>query len=406
MYSDLVPIELLAPALVAGRKAVQRLDEDDVPAKLRKVAGYQGGRLPRPLAKRLLNALEGDEWLRSKAVEELSTEAADSPSALFLRRPDGWEFELGRLVERQVQQAAQERVAESDSRFEAAVTREAEAKRRLQEARRELKDLKQRSRKEIEAVRGRLRALREADRIEDEQHARLVADLEAARTRAEQAHAAEVQATESLKRRLARAEEQRAEVERKVQRGGQAWGSGDPIALARHLDTLVRTVEADPALLEFIKPPSQRPWKLPPGARPDDRNAIDWLMRQPRAFTILVDGYNVTFRLSASSDAPARDRLNEEMSRFKLRAMAPANVVVVYDSAVNDEIATEAGPGGVWLRFTATGLTADDEIRRLAAESDQSVVVVSSDREVREGSEQFGAIALWAEALIGWVQGR
>jgi len=34
------------------------------------------------------------------------------------------------------------------------------------------------------------------------------------------------------------------------------------------------------------------------------------------------------------------------------------------------------------------------------------VVVVSSDREVREGSEQHGAIALWSEALVGWIQGR
>ena len=94
------------------------------------------------------------------------------------------------------------------------------------------------------------------------------------------------------------------------------------------------------------------------------------------------------------------------MSRFKLRSMAPVNVVVVYDSAVNAETATEAGPGGVWVRFTTMGLTADDEIRRLAAEAEEPVVVVSSDREVREGSEQFGAIALWAEALIPWIQGR
>lgn len=406
MYSDLVPIELLSHALDAGRKAVQRLDEDDVPAKLRKVAAYQGGRLPPPLAKRLLGALESDAWLLAKALDELGADATGSPSALFLERPEGWEFELGRLVERHVQDQSRARVDEFDARLEAATTREAEAKRRWQDARQALKELQKTSRAEIEAVRGQLREFREADRIEDEEHARLVADLEAARARAEQAHAAEVQATESLKRRLARAEEQRAEVERRVQRGGQAWGSGDPIALARHLDTLVRTVEADPALLEFTKLPSERPWKLPPGARPDDRNAVDWLMRQPRAFTILIDGYNVTFRLSSSSDAASRERLNEEMSRFKLRAMAPANVVVVYDSAVNNEVATESGPGGVWLRFTAAGVTADDEIRRLAADADQPVVVVSSDREVREGSEQFGAIALWAEALIAWIQGR
>ena len=406
MYSDSVPIELMRAAIEAGRAALRRLDEDDVPAKLRKVSSYQGGRLPAPLAKRLLEVLETDEWLRGKAVDELPSDAAATASGRFLLRSEDWEFELGRLVERHVQEQAQGRVADLDSRVAAAKQREAEAKRRWQEAKRQIADLEAEKRAEVEAVRAQLRELRETDRIEDEAHARIVAELEDARRAAEQAHAREAEAAENLKERLARAEEKRADVEKRMQSGSQAWGSGDAIALARHLDTLVRTVEADPALLEFTTPTADRPWKLPPGARPDDRNSIDWLMRQPRAFTLLVDGYNLTFRLSGASDATARERLNEEMSRFKLRAMAPVNVVVVYDSAVNAETATEAGPGGVWVRYTTTGLTADDEIRRLSAEAEEPVAVVSSDREVREGSEQFGAISLWAEALIPWIQGR
>ncbi|NNJ48511.1 MAG: hypothetical protein HKP18_11860, partial [Acidimicrobiia bacterium] len=128
--------------------------------------------------------------------------------------------------------------------------------------------------------------------------------------------------------------------------------------------------------------------------------------RQPRPFTLLVDGYNVTFRLSGGPDAAARERLNEELSRFKLRAKTPVNVVVVYDSAISPEVETGAGPGGIWLRYTKLGLTADDEIRRLAAETVEPLAVVSSDREVREGSEQFGAIVIWSEALVAWIQGR
>jgi predicted RNA-binding protein with PIN domain len=81
-------------------------------------------------------------------------------------------------------------------------------------------------------------------------------------------------------------------------------------------------------------------------------------------------------------------------------------VVVVYDSAVSPEAETGSGPGGVRIRFTRNGLSADDEIRRLAAEGSGPVVVVSSDREVREGSERHGAIALWSEALIAWIQAR
>ncbi|NNC93884.1 MAG: hypothetical protein HKN80_15480 [Acidimicrobiia bacterium] len=402
---------MLVPAIAAGRAALRRLDDDDVPAKLRKVAAYQGGRLPGPLAKRLLTALDDDDWLRGKAIDELGdvdAEAAgpDGASALFLARPDGWEFELGRRVESSVQKRSESKESELDGRLAAAKEREAEAKRRWQEAKRQIKDLEKLRRREVEEVRAQLRQLRETDRVEDESHARRIAELEAARQQAEAAHREEMAAAEVMKTRLRKAEEQRADVEKRIQAGGTAWGSGDPIALARHLDALVRTVEADPALLEFTKPTSERTWKLPPGARPDGRNSVDWLERQPRPFTLIVDGYNVAFRLSGGPDATARDRLNEELSRFKLRAKTPVSVVIVYDSAINPEVQREPGPGGVWLRFTRQGLTADDEIRRLAADSADPVVVVSSDREVREGSEQFGAIAIWSEALIAWIQGR
>jgi predicted RNA-binding protein with PIN domain len=410
-FAGAIPPELLTPAIKAARIALRRLEDDDVPARLRKVAAHQGGRLPSPLAKALMGALDDDEWLRGKAIEELEATdpGADGPAgaaALFLLRPGGWEFELGRRVERLAQGKAADRVSELDGLVAEARAREAEAKKRWQESKRRITDLEKLRRQEVDAVRAQLRELREADRIEDEEHARLVAELEEARSRAETAHREEIAAGETLKARLQKAENLRADVEKRVQSSGTTWGSGDPIALARHLDTLVRTVEADPALLEFTKPTRDREWKLPPGARPDERNAVDWLVRQPRPFTLLVDGYNVTFRLSGGPDAAARDRLNEELSRFKLRAMTPVNVVVVYDSAINPEAETGAGPGGIWLRYTKHGLTADDEIRRLAAEADEPLVVVSSDREVREGSEQYGAIAVWSEALIGWIQGR
>lgn len=407
-----IPPELLGPVVQAARVALGRLEDDEVPAKLRKVAAYQGGRLPLPLAKALIGVLDEDEWLRDKSGRELDDDdpGRDGPegaSALFLQRPEGWAFDMGRRVERYAQGRAAGRVSEMDDRLAAAQGRETEAKRRWQEAKRKIQELERLRREEVQEVRAQLRQVREADRTEDQQHRETVAELEAARARAEADHARGTEEVDVLKQRLRRAEDQRAEVEKRVQSGGQmAFGSGDPIALARHLDALIRTVEADPALLEFTKPTVDRDWKLPPGARPDERNAVDWLTRQPRAFNLIVDGYNVTFQLSGGSDAAARDRLNEELSRFKLRTMTPVNVVVVYDSAINPEVETGSGPGGVWIRFTRDGLTADDEIRRLAAETDGPLAVVSSDREVREGSEQFGAMTLWSEALIGWIQGR
>ncbi|MDH3606237.1 MAG: NYN domain-containing protein [Acidimicrobiia bacterium] len=404
---DRIPFEFLVPGIEAARAALRRLKEDDVPARLRKVASYSGGRLPAPLAKALVAYLDGDDWLREKALKELDPEATDSSSGLFLRRPDGWLFEIGKQVGASAGGAAAAQVTDLERRLASAAKSEAEARRRLDEAKAQLAREKERHRGEVELVRGQLREVREADRREDDVHTRELAELEAARSAAQAAHEAELEAGQALKERLRRAEEQRAEVERRVQAGTQtAWGSGDPVALARHLDTLIRTVEADPALLEFTQPTREREWKLPPGARPDQRNAIDWLMRQPRPFTCIVDGYNLTHRLSGGTDSAARERLNDALARFKLRTRTPAKVIVVYDSAVSPEIETGAGPGGVWVRFTREGLIADEEIRRLAEEADDPVVVVSSDREVREGSEKHGAIGLWGEALAAWIQER
>ncbi len=46
---------------------------------------------------------------------------------------------------------------------------------------------------------------------------------------------------------------------------------------------------------------------------------------------------------------------------------------------------------------------ADDELRRLAAETDN--VVVSNDREVIEDTSRVGATALWTTALLEWAKG-
>jgi rRNA-processing protein FCF1 len=60
-------------------------------------------------------------------------------------------------------------------------------------------------------------------------------------------------------------------------------------------------------------------------------------------------------------------------------------------------------PGLVEVRFVAS---ADDEIVRLAAGLPGDVVVISTDREVRERAEHNGAIALWSDALVSWMRSR
>ncbi len=407
-----LPVELLTPALKAGRAALRRLDEDEVPAKLRKVSAYQGGRLPAPLVRSLLTFLDDEAWLREKAQDELGSYEPDSTgprraSGLFLHRPPGWEFELGRSVGGSLQAAAERRVSELDSLVGDVEAREAETKRRLTEVQAQLDEAHASSDEEVESVRIQLRQVREGDRREAEILERKIAELEAEKLSDEDALAELGQMVDSLKERLHRAEVQRASTEQRFQSGaGQAWAAGDPVDLARHLDMLIRTVEADPELLAYLEPVADREFRLPPGARPDERNAVEWLLRQPQPFTMVVDGYNVAFQLVGESTRAARDRVNEELSRLRLRTMTPTQVTVVYDSSVNSEVETAPGPGGIRVRFTREGHIADEEIAEIVSTLDGPVVVVSSDREVREGTAELGAVVLWSEALVEWIKAR
>ncbi len=407
-----LPVELLTPALKAGRAALRRLDEDEVPAKLRKVSAYQGGRLPAPLVRSLLTFLDDEAWLREKAQDELGSYEPDSTgprraSGLFLHRPPGWEFELGRSVGGSLQAAAERRVGELDSLVGDVEAREAETKRRLTEVQAQLDEAHASSDEEVESVRIQLRQVREGDRRELEILENKIAGLEAEKLSDEDALAELGQMVDSLKERLHRAEVQRASTEQRFQSGaGQAWAAGDPVDLARHLDMLVRTVEADPELLAYLEPVADREFRLPPGARPDERNAVEWLLRQPQPFTMVVDGYNVAFQLVGESTRAARDRVNEELSRLRLRTMTPTQVTVVYDSSVNSEVETAPGPGGIRVRFTREGHIADEEIAEIVSTLDGPVVVVSSDREVREGTAELGAVVLWSEALVEWIKAR
>ena len=81
---------VLAPAVEALRLALIDLDSEEVPASLRRVAVYTGGRLPPPLVDSVLTALDADDWLRQKAVEKLASRHDESAASAFLKRSEGW----------------------------------------------------------------------------------------------------------------------------------------------------------------------------------------------------------------------------------------------------------------------------------------------------------------------------
>jgi len=176
-----------------------------------------------------------------------------------------------------------------------------------------------------------------------------------------------------------------------------SW-TGDPLTLAARIDELAAAAAADVVHSAAGHPVGvPTAFRLPTGVRPDASGAIDWLRSLTEPVTVVVDGYNIGFRLAAK---PADARSAVESKIAAVASGTESAFLVVYDSA---EGSVDAGtPGGrIRIRFAPSGTSADDEIAAIAATIEGGCVVVSSDREVRERTEPF-AVVLWGEALLDW----
>lgn len=137
-----------------------------------------------------------------------------------------------------------------------------------------------------------------------------------------------------------------------------------------------------------------RPLALPAGLEPDTTEAARWLAEQ--AALLLLDGYNIVLTL-----LPGRPL--EEQRRWLVDRVRPlvvrdgARPVVVFDGAgVSGRM---RDTGGVEVRFTAGGASADDEIVFMVAATDEPVLVMTDDAELRarvraEGGDVVGTVHL------------
>jgi hypothetical protein len=109
----------------------------------------------------------------------------------------------------------------------------------------------------------------------------------------------------------------------------------------------------------------------------------------------LVDGYNVTRRDSATAELPLEEQRDALVARLRVRGtdlLGRGRIVVVFDGEGGPGLSTgEAGPVEV---VYAHGCSADDEIVRIASESEVPVVVVSSDRAVGERARERAGVAV------------
>ena len=394
---------LLAPAVKAARIALDDLEPDEVPASLRRVTSHSGGRLPPPLAVSVLRLLDENEWLREKTIEALDSADPESAAVAFLTRPPGW-------WERVAIATANVRSADLEAAADRARRESNRAADQLVVARRRLKA----SRAELEEERSRARS-----------RGGPVQSAEAAGTGVTEARFTQARARiAELEEDLASEVDDRIEAEAiiarvrsRLRKSDRAHGSSgpvgavassletDPLAIAKSLDLMAAAApHRDTSGTAEGVPARREPLELPRGMRPDTAGAIEWLASLDDAVTVLVDGYNVLHNMDPGSftTAPARSRLIADLARWRRRA-GTARVVIVYDSGLPGDRDLHISDGGVEIVFADEDHLADDEIVDLASSAKGSVIVVTSDRDLQRRSEAVGALALWSEALAGWI---
>lgn len=395
---DATLLRLISPAMAAAREALRRMDDDDVPARLRRVRASAARTLPPPLAAVLVDALDEDEALRNAALDRLDDDAPGVAVArFFLTRPDGWEEELDLILAEERARAEEADAADREAELARLRSRAEADAGRIAELRKEVADLtarvaeerRRRSSAVADAVdRARTEASHEVDRL-----GRRVSELEPLAERLAE-----------TRERLASARDEVLALRRRPtgpapeERPDEGW-VGDALGLARHADEVFAAARArihpagetraasdgsavDPDELEPV---------LPPGVRPDSADAVDALLGWRGV--VLVDGYNLAGELGADLEDPARarDLVRRVVERFEARG--GASVVVVFDSAEGEG----ERPGEVFVA------DADEELRRRSSVEPGRTVVVSNDREVIEGVTAAGAVAVWSTALAQWA---
>lgn len=431
LMPDEAPIVLPEPVrhrvVTLAARALDDIDQRQLPASLRKVARFTPARRARLAASLIATAVATDDAFRERvatlAAPELepvataiaensvaSVEPVEVAAAAYLTRGDGWRDALAAALEG----------LEADR--SAAVASAAE----------EI-DTAERLRSQLEDVRQQLRSLRMAHRAElDDLKAdntdlrRKLGDARArARTAQAERERVETDAEAERAQERARASEQEAELRRLRQRLDAALAdAGDKRRQVRD-DRAKESMRAR-LLLDAVIDGAQglrRELALPPlEALPadvvddpsestvaeqrshpvvGDATRLRALLELPRVH-LIVDGYNVS--KTVWPELPLdRQRTLLVAELGALAARTSAEVTVVFDGADVSSGAAKPVARGVRVRFSPADTTADDIIAELVAAepAGRSLVVVSSDAEVAAHARRAGARPAASAALAG-----
>ena len=395
-----LPPETLAVlrwALAAARRTLADMEDDEIPAPLRKVAQSSARTLPPPLSKSLIDHLDTDDGFRHRVSEE-APEDLDETARMFLDRGPGWWSHLAAVVAADGLEASAQQVAKVEREIARLERFVSEAKVRAEEARTEADYARAESKKKVGEARARVRQLAAADQVSATTETLRVVELE---ERIEQisGDAAELRGVvDSLRERLRKMRKGRG----LEARAATASFPADPIAMARALDhQLDMVTRPGPGAHSDATPATITRFGLPAGVSPDSPDALTWLQTAPAA-TVIVDGYNVLYRAVGERSAmgAARSRLEAALQRLHLQSANRHSVIVVYDSVLSGDRPPAVRSKGLEIRFAPADRVADEEIADLTLELTGRLVVVSNDREVRESAQDAGAVALWSDVLL------
>lgn len=387
---------------------------------------------------------ELETWDPSDAVDVVGAAAERSilpllASALYAAQPPGWEFGLGVVCAVFDRQRLEQQLGDDHRERESQLAGMAESRRRAEAARvaaeqkaelieRQLRDERQ-SRRDRDAAASQRVAAAER-KLADVQHeihqAHAAAEAadgrlerEAARARKLDEEARELRRVAKEAEAKARASEANADLP--VLRRDDLRALVDAADLAQRLATglngvadqarrvmppetdapeagdLDEKAEADTAKAESRRRRAQP--RVPPGMVEDDPDALDAMLRTPRA-VLVVDGYNVS--MLAWGDVPPaqqRDRLLNAVSELQLRTRA--RIVLVFDGADVGSVLPPRRPG-VRVVFSPEGEEADAVVVRQAADLplEVPVVVASSDAWVGEQARGTGARVVSSPTLL------
>jgi predicted RNA-binding protein with PIN domain len=392
----------MGPAIAAARVVLRDLDDAELTPPLRRVAASQGGRLPPPLALRLLKELDENEWFRRKVADAWDGDGVE-PSGLFLTRPAGWWVEVALAVADAAEAAEQQRLADAHAKLEVVAAKRDAAREKAKDLKRALEEARRGTRNEVEEARRKAEARYESDRASIAAHRSKLEETRQQLADVTNEHAALQEAFAALRSRFAKA--RRGRPEGADQAGGSRSVPVDPVKLARLLDLQTASFGRDPEKSPAASERKVQPLVLGAGIRPDSSDAIRWLIGLDEPVVVVVDGYNAQFHVDRGgfTSGAARRHLVDALKRLRARAQSKHRIVVVYDSTLPGERIPRTSAGGVEVRFAEEDRIADEEIVEMSAALGRSVVI-SSDRAVREGAEENGAVVLWSEALQLWLQ--